>query len=202
MSSASITSVSARTSKSPLAVCKTTRIGWSSSRRCCAAASHPKRPARLQAATICGSSMLRSVDTFMRQQQVKTATHASQVHSVHLSHRIASAGRGAGRYDAVDFSEIVCREHNVRGAHILLEVLARFRARYRYDEDPCTRALRHWPSDGELGERGVLSARDGLKRRAQSEVFLDIGAVKARQLRANVVRCHFLSLGYLVDQHP
>jgi hypothetical protein len=38
-----------------------------------------------------------------------------------------------GRDDAVDFPEIVCREHNVRGAHILLKVLARFRAGYRDD---------------------------------------------------------------------
>jgi hypothetical protein len=43
---------------------------------------------------------------------------------MHLSYRIARAGRGTGRYDAVDFREIVCREHHVRGAHILLEVLA------------------------------------------------------------------------------
>ena len=34
---------------------------------------------------------------------------------MHLSYRIASAGRGTGRYDAVDFREIVCRQHNVRG---------------------------------------------------------------------------------------
>ena len=42
-------------------------------------------------------------------------------------------------------------------------------------------------SDGELGERGVLPPCDGLKRRPQSEVVLYIGAVKARQLCANVV---------------
>ena len=83
---------------------------------------------------------------------------------MHLSYRIASAGRRAGRDDAVDFCEIVCRKHNIRGAHILLEVLARFRARYRYDEGTRTRALGHWPSDRELGERGVLPAGDGLKR--------------------------------------
>jgi len=34
---------------------------------------------------------------------------ASDVQSVHLSDRIAGAGRGTGRYDAVDFREIVCR---------------------------------------------------------------------------------------------
>lgn len=53
------------------------------------------------------------------------------------------------RDDAVDFCEIVCRKDNVRGAPILLDVLARFRARDRYDEGICTRALGHWPGDGE-----------------------------------------------------
>ena len=106
------------------------------------------------------------------------------------------------RDDALDFCEIVCRKHNLRGAHILLEVLARFRARYRYDEGTRTQALGQWPSDGELGERGVLPPCDGLKRRPQSEVVLDISAVKARQLRANVVGLHFLYLGYLGAQHP
>ena len=72
---------------------------------------------------------------------------------MHLSCRIARPGRGTQRHDAVDFREIVGREDNVCGAHILLEVLARLRTRYGYDEDPCTRALSHWPSDGELGER-------------------------------------------------
>ena len=121
---------------------------------------------------------------------------------MHLSFRIASAGRGTGRYDAVDFREIVCREHKVGGAHILLKVLARFRARYRYYENSRTRASGHWPGDRELGERGILPARDGLKRRAQLEVFLDIGTVKARQPRTNVVRCQFLHLGNLVAQQP
>jgi hypothetical protein len=88
------------------------------------------------------------------------------------------------RDDAVDFCEIICRNHNVRGAHILLEVLARFRARYWHDDGTRTRALGHWPSDGELGEHGILSACDGLKRRPQSQIFLDIGALKARQLCA------------------
>ena len=106
---------------------------------------------------------------------------------MHLSYGVASTGCGTVRDDAVDFCEIICRKHNVRGAHILLEVLARFRARDRYDEGARTRALGHWPSDGELGERGVLPACDGLKRRPQSEVVLDIGALKARQLCANVV---------------
>jgi hypothetical protein len=50
---------------------------------------------------------------------------------VHLSYRIASTGRGTGRDDAVDFRKILGREHDVRGAHILLKVLARFRAGYR-----------------------------------------------------------------------
>ena len=98
---------------------------------------------------------------------------------MHLSDRITSAGRGTGRYDAVDLREIVCRQPNLRGgAHILLEVLARFRAGYRYDKGSRTRALGPWPSDGELGERGVLPARDGPERRAQPEVLLDIGAPK------------------------
>src|SRR5271168_223474 len=98
---------------------------------------------------------------------VRIEAHASYVQSVHLSCRIASTGCGTWRYDTVDFREIVCREHNVRGAHILLKVLARFRTGYRYDKGSRTRALGHWPSDGELGERGVLTVRDGLKRRAQ-----------------------------------
>ena len=91
------------------------------------------------------------------------------------------------RHDEVDFCEIICCKHNVCGAHILFEVLARFRARYRYNEGTRTRALGHWSSDRELGEGGVLPAGDGLKRRPQSEVVLEIGAVKARQLCANVV---------------
>jgi hypothetical protein len=53
---------------------------------------------------------------------------------VHLSYRIASTGCGTRRDDAVDFRKILGREHNVRGAHILLNVLARFRAGYRDDE--------------------------------------------------------------------
>src|SRR5229473_855411 len=61
-SSGSITSASAPTSRSPQAACRTTGSGCSSSRRCCAAASHPKRPERLQAAIICGSFVLRSAD--------------------------------------------------------------------------------------------------------------------------------------------
>src|SRR6516165_10243793 len=94
------------------------------------------------------------------------STLTSQVHSVHLSERIAGAGRRTGRHDAVDFREIVCHEHNIRGAHILLEVLARFRAGYRYYEGSRTRALGHWPSNRELGERSVLSARDSIQRQA------------------------------------
>ena len=53
---------------------------------------------------------------------------------MHLSYRVASTGRGTWRDDAVDFRKILGREHNVRGAHILLNVLARFRAGYRDDE--------------------------------------------------------------------
>ena len=67
---------------------------------------------------------------FMRQPQ-DLQTYTSAVKSMHLSYRIASTGGGTGRYGAVDFREIVGRQHNVRGAHILLKVLARFRARYR-----------------------------------------------------------------------
>src|SRR5204862_7186466 len=111
----------------------------------------------------------------IRYQQVKAARRASQVYSVHLCHWIASTGCGTVRDDAVDFCEIICRKHNVRGAHILLEVLARFRARDRYDEGTRTRALGHWPSDGELGERGALPACDDLKRPPQSEGVPEIG---------------------------
>jgi hypothetical protein len=99
---------------------------------------------------------------------------------VHLSYRVASTGRRTGRDDAVDFRKILGREHNVRGAHILLKVLARFRGGYRDDEDSRTLSLGHWPRDGELGKRGVLPARYGLERRAQPEVLLDIDALKAR----------------------
>ena len=99
---------------------------------------------------------------------------------MHLSYRVASTGRGTGRDDAVDFRKILGREHNVRGAHILLNVLARFHAGYRDDEDSRKLSLGHWPSDGELGERGVLPAGNDLERRAQPEVLLDIDALKAR----------------------
>ena len=54
---------------------------------------------------------------------------------MHLSYRVASTGRSTGRDDAVDFRKILGRQHNVRGAHILLKVLARFRAGYWDDED-------------------------------------------------------------------
>jgi hypothetical protein len=87
----------------------------------------------------------------------------SHVQSVHLSCRVASTGRGTGRDVAIDFHKILGREHNVRGAHILLKVLARFRAGYRYDEDARTLSPDHWPRDGELGERGVLPAHNGLE---------------------------------------
>jgi len=48
----------------------------------------------------------------------------SHVHSVHLFCRVASTRRGTGWDDAVDFRKILGREHYVRGANILLEVLA------------------------------------------------------------------------------
>src|SRR5436190_20336792 len=86
--------------------------------------------------------------------------------------------------------------------HILLKVLARFRAGYWDDEDSHTLSLGHWPRDGELGERGVLPARNGFERRAQPEVLLDIDALKARQPLTNVVRRQFLHSGNLVAQHP
>src|SRR5438128_11973754 len=79
----------------------------------------------------------------------------SHVQSVHLSYRIASAGHGTGRDDTVDFRKILGRPRNVRGAPILLKVLARFRAGYRDDEDPRTLSLAHWPAHGELGARAV-----------------------------------------------
>src|SRR6266481_9707380 len=62
----------------------------------------------------------------------------SHVQSVHLSYWVASTGRSTGRDDAVDFRKILGREQNVRGAHIFLKVLARFRAGYRDDEDSGT----------------------------------------------------------------
>jgi hypothetical protein len=96
----------------------------------------------------------------------------SHVKSVHLSYGVASTGCGSGRDDAVDFRKILSREHNVRGAHILLKVLARFGTGYRDDIDSRTLALGHGPGDGELGERGVLAARNGLERRAQPLVLL------------------------------
>src|SRR6267378_2676259 len=91
----------------------------------------------------------------------------SHVHSVHLSYRVASTGRGTGRDDAVDFRKILGRQRNVCGAHILLDVLARFGTGYRDDEDSGTLSLGHRPRDGELGKRGVLPARNGLERRAR-----------------------------------
>ena len=90
--------------------------------------------------------------------------YASQVKPVHLSYRIASTGCGTVRNDAVDFCEIVCRQHNLRGPHILLEVLARLRARYRYDEGTRTRALGQWPSDGELGAANEMALLRAIKR--------------------------------------
>src|SRR5438132_13361782 len=99
---------------------------------------------------------------------------------MHLSDWVASTERSTGRDDAVDFRKILGRQHNVRGVHILLNVLARFRAGYRDDEDSRTLSLGHWPRDRELGERGVLPARNGLERRAQPEVLLDIDTLKAR----------------------
>ncbi|MBV9979994.1 hypothetical protein [Bradyrhizobium sp.] len=67
-----------------------------------------------------------------------------------LFYRAASAGRGTARDDAVDFREIVGREHDVRNADILLKVLARFRA--STGTMKATPALGHWPSNGKLGE--------------------------------------------------
>src|SRR6516162_2009982 len=104
----------------------------------------------------------------------------SHVHAVHLSCRITSTRRGTGRHDAVDFRKILGRERYVRGANILLEVLARFRARYRDDRDSCALSLGHRPRNGELGERGVLPVRNGLERGAQPEVLLNIATLKAR----------------------
>src|SRR5260370_2208494 len=113
-------------------------------------------------------------------QQRGIRIRSSHVQSVHLSYRVASTGRGTGRDDAVDFREILGGEHNVRGAHILLKVLARFRAGYRDDEDSRTLSLGHWLRDCELREPCVLAAGNGLERRAQPEVLLDIDPLKAR----------------------
>jgi hypothetical protein len=46
---------------------------------------------------------------FSGSSRVKPDTRVSDVHSVHLSNRIAGAGRGTGWNDAVNFREIVCR---------------------------------------------------------------------------------------------
>jgi hypothetical protein len=99
---------------------------------------------------------------------------------VHLSYWIASTGRGTERDDAVDFRKILGREDNFRGAHILLDVLARFGTGYWDDEDTRTLSLGQRPRDGKLGERGVLPARNGLERGAQLEVLFDIDTLKAR----------------------
>jgi membrane dipeptidase len=68
-SSASIMSASAPTSSTRGAASRITPAGRIWSRRCCAAASPPKRPARSPAATTCASSALRSADRLMRRQQ-------------------------------------------------------------------------------------------------------------------------------------
>src|SRR5438105_9235915 len=127
-----------------------------------------------------------------RGRQSRLATLS--VKSVHLSSRVACTERGARWHDIVDFHQIVCRERNVRGAHILVEVLARFSTRYRNDEGSHPCAPCHRPGDSELSERGILTPRDGLERGAQPEVVFEIGAVKARQPRAYVVGFKFLRL--------
>jgi hypothetical protein len=114
---------------------------------------------------------------------------------MHLSYRVASAGRSTGRDDAVDFSKILGREHDVGGAHILIDVLARFRAGYRDDRDSRTLSLGHRSCNGELSERDVLPARNGLERTAQPEVLLDIATLKAREPLANVVRSNSSTSG-------
>jgi hypothetical protein len=76
---------------------------------------------------------------------------------------MTSAGGGAGRNDEVDFREFVCSEHDVRGAHTLLKVLAPFRTRDRNDERARTRALGRWPADRDVSEHGVLPARARLR---------------------------------------
>jgi hypothetical protein len=74
------------------------------------------------------------------------------------------------RVNAVDFRQIVCREHNFHGAHIPLEVNSRFRARHRHNEVSPTRALSHRPSDGELASVAFFP-RDGLKAPSDAEGF-------------------------------
>jgi hypothetical protein len=49
----------------------------------------------------------------MRKDESGFGPKASYVQPVHLSYRIASAGRDTRRYDKGDFREIVCGEHNV-----------------------------------------------------------------------------------------
>jgi capsid protein len=70
------------------------------------------------------------------------------------------------RDDAVDFCEIICRKHNVRGAHILLEVLSRFRARDRYDEGTRTQALGYGQATASLAFflRATASSADRSRR--------------------------------------
>ena len=82
------------------------------------------------------------------------------IQSVHLSRGVAGAGGGARRGEAINRIEIVCREHDVGGVQIFLEMPARLRARDRHNGDAGAGALRDRPGDGELRERGVLPARD------------------------------------------
>jgi len=62
MSSASIVSIGTDQQVAPGSLLQDCAQWVQLVRRCCAAASHPKRPAKSQAATICGSFMLQSVD--------------------------------------------------------------------------------------------------------------------------------------------
>ena len=84
---------------------------------------------------------------------------------MHLSYRVASTGRGTRWDDAVDFRKILGREHDVRGAHILLKVLARFRAGYRAMKTPARfpwaigHAMESWASVAFL-LRGMASSAE------------------------------------------
>ena len=77
---------------------------------------------------------------------------------MHLPRGIAGAGCGAGANAAIDIFEIVGRKPELRGAHILLQMPARFRTGNRHNDDAGARALRNRPGDGELRKRGVVPA--------------------------------------------
>ena len=120
---------------------------------------------------------------------------------MHLSRRIASAGRGTGRDDAVDSAR--------SSAVSTMSAARRFSSRCSRDFAPGIGTMKAparepWVIGQAMASWASVAffARDGLERRAQPKVIREIGAVEARQLRANIVHCHFLRLEYLDAQHP